>query len=454
MDDLIRQAADEYPLRTDGSDWDKVLGGLENAASSEPASTKKYWWLLLLLLPLASIILLLNKPVSTQQINADQATSTSAAPVNQSTAKVNANTNKQSLSELRAKDTSAITSVHTKTAAEKQNVLLQSKPSIGKEKALKNNNLPYVNNANTLYRKKNMAEKNNNTPINSSAPEVTNAGTGITNNSNNASNENTEAALVKKDMDKAVPATNNTVPNGNENKVAATPGATANKAAATPQQDSATTAKKASIKHTTPLKIKGLYMGLAGSLDASTVKFHSIYKVGYSASFLVGYRINNNWSVESGLLWDKKNYYSPGKYFDKGKTGLSSDYNIHYLNGFCKMFELPLNVKYDFFSKKQNGFYAVAGLSSYFMKKENYSYFTTHFSEPNVPGYFGNRDYKNSTTNLFSVINISGGYQFVFKNNNTLRIEPYFKVPLSGLGIGKLPFMSTGISAAYTLPLH
>ena len=114
------------------------------------------------------------------------------------------------------------------------------------------------------------------------------------------------------------------------------------------------------------------------------------------------------------------------------------------------MLEVPLDVKYDFNSKRLSGFYIAAGLSNYIMKKESYEYHATYSGNY----YVGNKDYKNSTTNLFSVANISGGYQFIFKNNNSLRIEPYFKVPLSGLGIGKLPFSSTGISAAYTLPLH
>ena len=61
MDDLIRQAADEYPLKTNGSDWDKVFSGMQSAAQVPPANNKKYWWLLLLLLPLVIAIPLFNK---------------------------------------------------------------------------------------------------------------------------------------------------------------------------------------------------------------------------------------------------------------------------------------------------------------------------------------------------------------------------------------------------------
>src|SRR4051812_28080213 len=52
MDDLIRQAADDYPLKIEGKDWDKVLGAMSSATQVQPGKGKKYWWLLLLFLPL------------------------------------------------------------------------------------------------------------------------------------------------------------------------------------------------------------------------------------------------------------------------------------------------------------------------------------------------------------------------------------------------------------------
>ena len=56
MDDLFRKAAEQYPLKTDGADWEKISAGLQ--AASVPAAEEKekrrrgILWLLLLL-PLA-----------------------------------------------------------------------------------------------------------------------------------------------------------------------------------------------------------------------------------------------------------------------------------------------------------------------------------------------------------------------------------------------------------------
>ena len=67
-------------------------------------------------------------------------------------------------------------------------------------------------------------------------------------------------------------------------------------------------------------------------------------------------------SIETGLLWDKKNYYSSGEYFDKSKTTISNNVKILELDGYCNMFEIPLNFRYDFVTATNHTFFASAGL--------------------------------------------------------------------------------------------
>src|SRR4051812_25038507 len=67
MDDLIRHAAENYPLKIEGKDWDKVLGAMSSATQVQPTNGKKYWWLLLLLLPLLLAIPFMNKNNNTQK---------------------------------------------------------------------------------------------------------------------------------------------------------------------------------------------------------------------------------------------------------------------------------------------------------------------------------------------------------------------------------------------------
>src|SRR4051794_23551571 len=68
MDDLIRQAADEYPLKIKGEDWDKVLGAMQSAeVTAQPGKRKKHWLLLLLLLPLIVAVPFMYKNSNTQK---------------------------------------------------------------------------------------------------------------------------------------------------------------------------------------------------------------------------------------------------------------------------------------------------------------------------------------------------------------------------------------------------
>ena len=455
MDDLIRQAADEYPLKTGGNDWEKVAAGMQATIPKEPSNHKKYWWLLLLLLPLLIAVPLYyqNKSIQKHDNNSIAKTTDTAA-------------RKQDVNSLSDKENKAPEQVTTEGIAASQ---ANRTGSTKKQNDVSTNNhfttdiTAAIGNKNAVSassvngrRNQNTSEKDALKFINNTNSSVTNGLADNTNRNNNLSFEKSHLSTIKNVPDTAA-IVNKEIQKNNAEKES-TPAATIhnddNKATIISQKDSATTAKKTNSKHTSIIKRKGLYAGAAAGLDATMVKFNEVNKIGNSASLIVGYRMNNTWSVETGLMWDNKNYYSPGEYFNKSNTGLSADYNIHYLNGNCKMFEIPLNIKYDFISKRSSGFFVTAGLSSYIMKKEGYNYFVTHDSNPTEPGYYKQKDYRNATNNFFSVANISGGYQFIFKNNNSLRIEPYLKVPLKGLGIGKLPFSSTGISAAYTLPLH
>ena len=53
--------------------------------------------------------------------------------------------------------------------------------------------------------------------------------------------------------------------------------------------------------------------------------------------------------------------------------------------------------------------------------------------------------YKNENSHIFSVINLSGGYQYHFSDRFSLMAEPYVKIPLSGVGQGKVNLNSGGI---------
>ena len=184
---------------------------------------------------------------------------------------------------------------------------------------------------------------------------------------------------------------------------------------------------------------KGFYVGLFAGPDVSTVKFQSVNNVGFSLGALIGYRFNNRLSVETGLIWDKKYYYSNGEYYKKNGTPLPPTTS---LDGSCSMFEIPVAIRFDFATKKNHGFFAKTGLSSYLMTSENYT-----FNYPTYSAPWKNNDLKN---NIFSILQVSGGYERVINDKTKMRVEPYVKIPLQGIGNGDMPIASFGIYIGIT----
>jgi hypothetical protein len=106
------------------------------------------------------------------------------------------------------------------------------------------------------------------------------------------------------------------------------------------------------------------------------------------------------------------------------------------------MFEVPVTLRYDFSLSKNNRFFAKAGLSSYMMRKQNYSY----TGESNGMQYTWTAQPNYTAMNyLFSTIHLSGGYEFSISGKTKVQIEPYMKIPLQGIGVGKMLISSAGI---------
>lgn len=208
-------------------------------------------------------------------------------------------------------------------------------------------------------------------------------------------------------------------------------------------KDSSKVKPKASSKQ----KSSYLYAGLLAAPDLSTVKFQSMKGVGTTYSLLLGYQFNKRWAVETGVSLDRKRYYTSGEYFDtKGVHLPTWGYTLKDVDGTCYMWEIPINVRYNFSQSEKTKWFATAGLSTYFMTREKYNYSGIYNGNPSDSSW----DIKKPSQYWFSIINLSVGYEHRLGGIGNLRIEPYLRVPLSGLGTGKLNILSTGINIGIT----
>ncbi|RPD49085.1 outer membrane beta-barrel protein [Paracnuella aquatica] len=188
----------------------------------------------------------------------------------------------------------------------------------------------------------------------------------------------------------------------------------------------------------------GLYAGLLGSLDFTTIEFQKTNRIGRQLGVVAGYRLNKKWSLETGLYFSKKFYYSEGSYYKSSRAYVPPNTSIVEVDGTCLMLEVPFLLKYDFTPHRNTGVFATAGLSSYFMKKEAYNYLYYYHNSGTYAQH--SKQYRNESNNLFSVAHLSGGISHKIGRTTALRVEPYIKLPITGLGYGKMHFTSAGMN--------
>ena len=199
-------------------------------------------------------------------------------------------------------------------------------------------------------------------------------------------------------------------------------------------------------------KIKHFYAGIFGAPDLSTVKMQSVKGIGTTFGVILGYTFKGGrWAIETGAYLDRKKYYTEGEYFNTKEINLPANSWLTDVDGTCYMWEIPLNARYNFNPGAKTSWFATGGLSTYLMTRENYTY-GLEWPGSTTP-YDKNRNFQKPSQYPFSIINLSGGFEQRLGKIGNLRVEPYVRLPLTGLGTGKLPIMSAGVNIGITRQL-
>jgi hypothetical protein len=200
---------------------------------------------------------------------------------------------------------------------------------------------------------------------------------------------------------------------------------------------------KEAIAKTKPPKQKSspgnkLSLNLSAGPDISSVGIDNPGKWNLQYGIGLNYAVSKKLSIRTGFFAGRKKYSADSSEY------YSSYYpaNLQKIEANCLVYEIPINLVYNFPAAKKHNWFIAGGLSSYLMKKETYDYF--YKNAWGQPQYY-TRTYKNENTHIFSVINISGGYQYHFTDRLSLMAEPYVRVPVGGIGSGKVKLNSGGV---------
>ena len=181
--------------------------------------------------------------------------------------------------------------------------------------------------------------------------------------------------------------------------------------------------------------------------DVSSIGFNKTGRIAINFGAGLSYALSNKFTVRTGFYVAEK-IYSADKY--QYHVPSSGSYNefLYNINANCKVYEIPFTVSYNFSRAKNHQWFASAGLSSYLMKKESYDYF---YKYPNGNTYIKSWSISNQNQYYFSVLDLSAGYEYSFSKRASLLAEPYLKMPLSGIGAGKVKLNSGGILFSFIL---
>lgn len=218
--------------------------------------------------------------------------------------------------------------------------------------------------------------------------------------------------------------------------------------AADPLKDSvARTEQPAAVaqqaKKKSPKKQSHLFVTLSAGPDASFASSGKPGKIIPVTGAGIGYSYRERFSIRAG-------FYNAAKVYTATPDAYNAPLNFYNYYPFlvkvdanCRVYEIPVSLGYHFGARKNHSWFASATLSSYLMKREtyNYSYKTSAW------GAVQQREWNmyNRSKHMFSVLGISGGYQRKITERISFIAEPYLRLPLQGVGYGKVKLNSAGV---------
>lgn len=192
---------------------------------------------------------------------------------------------------------------------------------------------------------------------------------------------------------------------------------------------------------------KGISIAFVAGADMSTVKFKYGNNTGINIGILGGYHFNKNWSVHTGIIYTQKNYKLNGADYHPPAHYWTQYVPLETVDGNCHMWEVPVLGRYTFNSKSNHTFFVSGGLSSYFMTSEHYNYNYKLAGTPVTRSWTND----SSTHYILSILDLSVGFQRNIGKKLSWQLEPYARIPLSGVGFGKIELSSFGVNFSLQL---
>ncbi|SDP92231.1 hypothetical protein SAMN05428975_3652 [Mucilaginibacter sp. OK268] len=183
-------------------------------------------------------------------------------------------------------------------------------------------------------------------------------------------------------------------------------------------------------------------LAILAAPDLNAVNSFSRNQVGTNFGVQLGIHLSKKFSISTGASYAVKPYQASGSQYNSANwQGVPSANLPDYVAANCKVLDIPLNLNYQFYAQGKNKFAIGSGLSSYIMLRENYHF---EFADGMKPSYDIQVDGRNQ--HWLGVLNLNATYERRINSKFSTIIQPYMKLPVTGIGVGRVDLRSTGVA--------
>jgi hypothetical protein len=166
-------------------------------------------------------------------------------------------------------------------------------------------------------------------------------------------------------------------------------------------------------------------------------------KISSNLGLLLTYPLSKKMSISTGAIYARKLYDYGGNVATVGQANLPWS-----LNADCYVIDVPVNVNYQILSKKNYSITLNSGVSSYFMLKEKYKFSSTDAAGVTQQSML---ELNNQNKHLLGIANISVSIERKVSDKVSVGIQPFIKLPLTGIGYYDYNLRSRGVALSLSI---
>jgi hypothetical protein len=188
-----------------------------------------------------------------------------------------------------------------------------------------------------------------------------------------------------------------------------------------------------------------LGIGLAIAPDITSAEGLTFSKISQNVGLVVEYQFLQRWSISTGIMYANKLYDADADTYNPSQDYWNTYTKPDKIEAKCQVIDVPINLRFNAIQTSKMKVFVTAGISSYWMLTEKYNYkYSAGGGYYPTPSYSLEKKFRNENTHYFGIANFSFGLEKSLNQRLSLQIEPFYKMPITKIGFGKVPLKSVG----------